>query len=336
VSAPYPWQQRAWSMLCTARKGSRPAHAWLLTGRAGIGKRAFARQFAQFALCEQSADTHSPCGSCRSCVLFAAGNHPDLRLLSPLEDATSIAIDQVRELGDFFALTAHYGRAKVALLEPVDRMTRSAANALLKMLEEPPALGLLILVTDHLEQLPATLRSRCQRLALDSIDTTQALEWLATAARGTPEPARRQALALARHAPLAALAAVQAGDLALADKLCTQMAAVASGRVHAVQAAEVFNDVVPAKLADWMLGIAHQTALQRLALPAAEAAEAAGLNSLTNPLNSRQLCEFAVAALDIKRQAVATANFRQGDLIDLLWQAWMRATRVTRRTTPSL
>lgn len=335
MSAPYPWQESAWTMLCRARQSGRLGHAWLLSGRAGTGKGAFARRFAQFALCEAAGAHLAPCGECRSCRLFAAGNHPDLRVVAPAEDASSIAIDQVRELADFFALTAHYGVAKIVLLEPVDRMTRAAANALLKMLEEPPALGLFMLVTDHLEQLPATIRSRCQRLALDHAEADQALAWLAAQVPERSDSERRRALALARHAPLAALAALTDGDLLLAGKLIAQMAGVAGGRVHAVQAAQETGDVPPGKLADLMLAIAHQSQLEALGLPSSSGApaEQGGLNSLSNPINSRQLCEFATAALDIKRLAVPTANFRQGDLVELLWQAWMKATRAGRRAS---
>ncbi len=138
----------------------------------------------------------------------------------------------------------------------------------------------------------------------------------------------RAALTLARHAPLAARAALAEGDLALARRLETQLVGVASGRVHAVQAAEACADIAPAKLADLMLALTHRATLRALGLEVEGEEEAAGgLNSLPNPIHSRQFCEFAVSALDIKRQAVPTANFRQGDLVDLLWQAWMKATR---------
>jgi DNA polymerase-3 subunit delta' len=313
------------------RRQAKLGHAWLLSGRPGIGKQEFARCFAQLALCETPDAALAACGHCRSCHLYAAGNHPDLRVLTPAEDANSIGIDQVRELGDFFALTAHYGKAKVALLRPVDVMTRGAANALLKLLEEPPALGLFILVTDHLERLPATVRSRCQRLALDTIDTDRALAWLRAQAPEVSVPDLRRALSLSQLAPLGAVASLAAGDLALASRIEAQMAGVASGRVHAVQAAQAIGDVAAAKLADLMLGYAHQLALQPLGAAASPGADQVGLNSLADQLNSRQICEFVTAALEVKGQAVPTANFRQGDLVDILWQAWMKATRGTSR-----
>ncbi len=344
MTAPYPWQTHAWSVLCRTRREAKLGHAWLLCGRAGTGKVEFAHRFAQLALCEDIAADSAPCGECRSCHLFHAGNHPDFRLLVPVDDARSIGIDQVRALGDFFALKTHYGRAKIALLRPADVMTRAAANALLKLLEEPPALGLFILVTDHLARLPPTIRSRCQRLALDHIDPTQALEWLRRQSPETSPADLHQAYLLSHQAPLATLPALAAGDLELASKVQTQMLAVAAGRMHAVQAAQAVGEVAPSRLADLMLGNAYRMVLHMSGVTAAASAcewedrsgepghaGHSGVNSPINPLNSRQVFEFVTAALEVKAMAVPSANFRPGDMIDMLWQAWMKATRVMSR-----
>ena len=338
MSAPFPWQTDAWSMLCGAREAAKLGHAWVLCGRAGTGKSLFAQRFAQLALCEGATAVLSPCGDCRSCHLFRAGNHPDFRRVAPLDDARSIGIDQVRELGDFFALTTHYGKAKLALFQPADALTKAAANALLKLLEEPPALGLFVLVTDQLERLPPTIRSRCQRLTLDRINPAQGLNWLQSESPTTASSALALAYRLNRHAPLATLAALTTDDLELAAKVETHMLGVASGRVHAVQAAQAMGDVLPARLADLMLDNAHQLNLQlhNAVTSAGEGAldqpySSAGLNSLINQLNSRQVFEFITCALEVKAMSGPTANFRQGDLLDLLWQAWMKATRTHHR-----
>jgi DNA polymerase III subunit delta' len=338
MSAPFPWQTAAWSILCGARRAAKLGHAWLLCGRAGTGKAKFAHHFAQLSLCESAAAANTPCGECRSCHLFKAGNHPDFRRLAPLDDARSIAIDQVRELGDFFALTTHYGKAKIALLAPADAMTRAAANALLKLLEEPPALGLFILVTNQLDRLPPTIRSRCQRLALDQINPALALGWLQVESPTTAETDIALAYRLNHQAPLATLAALAAGELELAAKVETHMIGVASGRMHAVQAAQAIGEVPPARLADLMLDNAHQLNLQLLNAvhsPADGESERlhnqAGLISLINQLNSRQIFEFVTSALEVKAMSGPTANFRPADMIDLLWQAWMKATRTSHR-----
>ncbi len=319
------------------REQERLGHAWLLSGRAGIGKSTFAHHFAQLALCEEPLAIRAACGHCRSCSLFLAGNHPDLRIVRPIEEANSISIDQIRALSGFFALKSHYGKAKIALLEPVDVLTRGAANAVLKQLEEPPELGLFLLVANHLERLPATVRSRCQRLALDNIDPEVALHWLETQTRDVTQVELRAMLRLHRQAPLAALEAMKEGKGDVLDLLESQMVNVAAGRVHAVQAAEACRDIVPLELADMMLNYVHRVALARYGLePGNHDATGdpidARVENLARQLQTGALCQFIEAAIEVKNQAGPTANFRQADLIDILWSSWMRASRpATRR-----
>src|SRR5215510_13416625 len=117
-----------------------------------------------------------------SCRLFEAGSHPDFRRMEPsAEDAGAdasvtqaasagmrgarvITVGQVRELAQFLDLTSHFGGAKVVLIQPAERMHASAANALLKTLEEPTAETLFLLVADQPNKLPVTVRSRCMRV----------------------------------------------------------------------------------------------------------------------------------------------------------------------------
>jgi hypothetical protein len=117
------------------------------------------------------------------------------------------------------------------------------------------------------------------------------------------------------------------------------MLAVARGRVHAVQAAQTVGEIGASKLADLMLGYAHPLALNLSgytvenvrAESSTQTESPTGLTSVINQLHSRQVCEFMAAVIEVKALAVPTANFRQGDLLDLLWQAWMKATRAPRK-----
>ena len=136
VAQHYPWHDTIWASL-TARLERLP-HALLLQGAVGLGKLSFARRFAATLLCAQPDPETAACGRCHSCQLLAAGNHPDLRQLAPAEDRRGIVIDQIRELGAFFALRPHTSARKVAILAPADSMNLHAANSLLKILEEPP------------------------------------------------------------------------------------------------------------------------------------------------------------------------------------------------------
>lgn len=199
VALRYPWHDAVWAT--TTARLERLPHALLLQGAPGLGKQAFAQRLTATLLCEQPGANAAACGRCHGCRLLAAGNHPDFMLLAPAEDKRSIVIDQVRELGTFFALRPHTATRKVALLTPADGMNLSAANSLLKILEEPPLGSVLLLVASQPARLPATIRSRCQRVLFAVPERNQALDWLGQQAG----PNTALLLDLAAGAPLQAL-----------------------------------------------------------------------------------------------------------------------------------
>ena len=202
-----PWQHDA--ARAALRRRARWPHALLLSGREGIGKRTFALELARSLLCEDGAGDGFACGVCASCRYVQAGQHPDLRVVEPVEiDDDNVAtpslwitIAHVRALIDWAQLTSHRHVAKVAVIVPAERMNVAAANALLKTLEEPPPGTYLILVAHQPGRLPATVRSRCQWLAAPVPDQTMARDWLI--GQSVDQPAN--VLAQAQGAPLAAL-----------------------------------------------------------------------------------------------------------------------------------
>jgi DNA polymerase-3 subunit delta' len=205
----FNWNKTAWNLAWT---GDTLPAALLLAGPAGVGKAGFAHALAQAALCTARTATNDACGSCHGCRLFLAGAHPDLRLLEavPPEDVGDetagsgqtrvIGVERVRDLRDFFELSSHLGGRKVIVINPADRLHPSAANALLKTLEEPTPGTLFVLVSARPPQLLPTLRSRCFRLEFGVPDGGDALDWLR--AQGIQDP--ETALAHAGGAPLAA------------------------------------------------------------------------------------------------------------------------------------
>ncbi|GAA5784003.1 DNA polymerase III subunit delta' [Chitiniphilus shinanonensis] len=208
----YPWQQTTWDALLAGT--ARMPHALLLTGEAGIGKRRFAERLAAWFLCEAPGKTSEPCGVCESCRWFAAGNHPDYRVLAPGDDADeeeegtkakrrfpTIGVDDVRELNDFVNLTSHRGGARVTVVYPAESLNLAAANALLKTLEEPPAGAQFILVAHHWRRLLPTIRSRCRIFPLPMPEHRAAAAWLAQ--HGVVDPELH--LHHSGGAPLAAL-----------------------------------------------------------------------------------------------------------------------------------
>ncbi len=234
-----PWQLEARRSI--ARLLGRQVHALMLHGPAGIGKLDLALDTAEMLLCEQRSAEGNACGQCSGCALMAAGNHPDLRVLrpaalleqdpdrsgAPADDenpgagagsgagapesrtraSRDIRIEQVRELSEWVNLTTHRGGARVIVLEPVESMTTPAANALLKVLEEPPARTAFLLVSHRLSDTLATLRSRCVLVRVGMPEAQVALAWLE--AQGVAQAGRQ--LVEAGGAPLAAVQAERGG-----------------------------------------------------------------------------------------------------------------------------
>ncbi|WP_448681950.1 DNA polymerase III subunit delta' [Pseudomonas nicosulfuronedens] len=197
----YPWQQGLWQQL-----SSRPrhAHAYLLHGPAGIGKRVLADNLVHFLLCQRP-EGGKACGQCKACLLLAAGTHPDFFLLEPEEPEKPIRVDQVRELVGFVVQTAQLGGRKVVLLEPAEAMNLNAANALLKSLEEPSGDTVLLLISHQPSRLLPTIKSRCVQQACPQPTAAQAREWLASALPDESAEALDELLVLAGGSPLTAL-----------------------------------------------------------------------------------------------------------------------------------
>jgi DNA polymerase-3 subunit delta' len=144
-------------------------HAYLITGPAGLGKRSLAMRFAQALNCSNAESPGELCGrpDCRSCSLTPVERYPDLHLVAP--DGTT-KIDEIRELQAKLALAPYEGRWRVAILTDFHLATESAANALLKILEEPPPKVILLLTAPDIDSLPLTVSSRCEQLALRSVE----------------------------------------------------------------------------------------------------------------------------------------------------------------------
>lgn len=154
-------------ILKAAIEHNRVAHAYLFDGPDGIGKKLVAQIFARIFLCE----TANGCGHCASCTKMVAHTHPDFFSLEP--DGTAIKIDQIRALQPQLALRSFAGRGKVCLIDSAELMTREAANALLKTLEEPTAGTLIILISSRPDSLLSTICSRCQEVRFNRLPSRE-------------------------------------------------------------------------------------------------------------------------------------------------------------------
>lgn len=167
-------QDKAVEQFASAWASRRLHHGWLLAGPKGVGKASFARMAVTRVLAEAAGpaiglpDLETPADH-PIARLLTAGSHPDFRLLERLERPTgglarNISVDQIRSLGDLLTVTPSMSQWRAIVIDSADDLEASAANALLKMLEEPPAHTLFFLVSHAPGRLLPTIRSRCRRL----------------------------------------------------------------------------------------------------------------------------------------------------------------------------
>jgi DNA polymerase-3 subunit delta' len=286
-----PWQQAVYARALRALAEDKLGHGLLFAGPADLGKREVAEALAMRLLCRSPGADGFACGQCRSCRLAPAQTlglatmnaHPDLQRvgLEPNEKGdklrSEITVDQVRRLGHWFSLTSQFGGAQVALVDPADALNTAAGNALLKTLEEPAPGRYLLLVASRPGRLPATIRSRCQRLEFRLPPPAQAREWLA--AQGFEARRMDSALAAARGNPGLAARWLREGGLEMREAVVGQLEAIAAGRAAPVAVAQAW------------LGDEHGEARLRFAADAlldqaaADPTRAAGIGKLFDALN---------------------------------------------------
>jgi len=230
-------QEAAEQRLLDGWRRDRLAHAWLLTGPAGIGKATLAYRFARFVLAASSQEAADrPPAEMGGLALpathpvfrrVAAQGHPDLRVAErPYDESkgrlkTEIPIDSIRDLGQFLHHTSAAGGWRVAIVDGVEAMNRSAQNALLKALEEPPERTLLLLVCARPHAVLPTIRSRCQSLPMPALSRDALDSWLIEQRPDLPGDQRRLLIGLAQGSPGQALNLAEVDGVKLCRDLIT-------------------------------------------------------------------------------------------------------------------
>jgi DNA polymerase III subunit delta' len=337
----FPWHRETIRELLA--RGEKLPHALLVHGRSGIGKVEFARTFAQSLLCE-SPEEGFACGHCHACGWFTEGNHPDYREVFPEalgddeadEDAPietdakekkkskEIKIDQVRAIAEFMTLSTHRDGYRVLLIHPAEAMNLAAANALLKTLEEPSPRTVILLVSDQLGRLLATIRSRCQRVLVPSPDNATASTWLKSRDIHNAD----DALAAAGGAPLDAIAFA---DPAYQSARKAFVAALGEARLDFAETAQHFEKADLSNVLIWL-----QTWVQDVILTAMTGEpnhhrdQTRALQRIANQAETTKLFRYETELRQTRRLINHPLNARL--LLEQLLIAYLQAIKPAKRT----
>ena len=247
----YPWLENSYQRICADAMARRLPHAILLSGAEGIAVPEFAAEIAHYRLCSsalsQADQSHF---SDKAKALLEKGSHPDLKILEPQGAAQIIKVDQVRELVDFMSKTPQIGDWKVAIIRPAHRMNTNAANALLKVLEEPPGQSLLLLATERPQTLLPTVRSRCSQMRLPNPDRSQAEMYLSSL--GIQAEAASAAIDKLGCKPLQIAEWLNSDRMESWKRLSAEVEALELGRSSAVHVASSLKDIDLGLLINWL------------------------------------------------------------------------------------
>jgi len=179
-------------------------HAMLVHAPPGSGKRFFTEALVARLMCDasfnfdpvsdQSQLPPLACGNCAACAQLRTGNQIDFKVVRPGEDSRIIKVEQVRDFTDWLSRTSRRADAfRVGVVDSVDDMNRSSANALLKTLEEPAVASKIIVIANWPRSIPATITSRCMLVPVSATPADRAARWLAANGVDDPESCLRQA-----------------------------------------------------------------------------------------------------------------------------------------------
>lgn len=324
-----PWHDALWARVNAARTAGRLAHALLLAGPAGVGKRLFAMRLAATLLCEQVDDSGAPCGRCRGCVQRAAGTHPNLSWLTrEINEKTDkekrdISMDQLRTMMERLGLSSHYGQARVVVIDPADALNANGVNAVLKTVEEPPPGIHIVLISERPMALAPTLRSRCQRLSLPLPPSAMAEAWLRSKVLDVDA---RAALHEAGGAPLIALEARTEGTTGHQAAWRDTLLAVASQRLDPLSAATRVaapgEKLSPEVVQEWLRHL-HRVLLRLLrAMTGLESDPA--LSALARRLGAGHVEQLLAETVESQRRVLGNANPQL--TVESLMISWWRRT----------
>ena len=308
-------QEHVTRTLMNALQQNRIAHGYIFSGHRGIGKTTIARIVAMALNCRteigsETRPTPEPCGVCDSCAEIRQGNAVDV---IEIDAATNRGIDEIRELRDAARYAPSRDRYKIYILDEAHQITEAAFNALLKTLEEPPAHVIFMMATTQPEDIPQTIRSRCQHFSFHAVKFADIMAQLRMIATEEQVEAEDAALALL----------AEAGDGSMRDALSIMDQAIASAPI------EGGRPVLSGAQIRELMGAVPNAVFERL-LEAIAAGQSAELMEQLNLLVNAGHSPFSLARQMVRylRNALmAKLGGEQTELLQISGDERARATR---------
>lgn len=196
----FPWLKEYLDQWLELILSNKVPHAILLSGAKGLAKRELAQSMAHLAVCENLTEK-GVCNTCKGCHLFNSGNHTDVKTITAEKEVIKVA--QIRNLSKDVVLSSTRNQHRIMIIENAEKMNKASANALLKTLEEPPENVVIILTTSEIGYLLPTIKSRCFKIAIKTVDVQQLRMYLLKSNTSSTNEVN-QAIILANYAPVVA------------------------------------------------------------------------------------------------------------------------------------
>lgn len=314
----YPWQTKQWHVLLARWRDQKLPHALLFAGSKDLGKLDFAHIVAARLLCQTTGVANElACGTCQSCKWLTAQTHPDLFVVQPEEESKVIKIEQVRELLESLQQTAQCSSGQqIVILEPAEAMNKAAANALLKTLEEPSGHVVFLLVSHQPARLPATIRSRCQKMDFPAPPISSSLAWLKN--QLPLEQNLAMLLAISENIPLRALAFAKESQLVTYNRLVAHFIKLGEGSLTPIEMASICAEMsVELVFGGIYLLLMDLIRIQQSAHSITHAHQTEALIFIANQVSSFQVFYFLDQLMAAKNQLNAKIPLN----MLLLWEA---------------
>lgn len=233
MSELYPWLAPLWQEWQSNLQADRFSNAALLIAEEGMGAQQLVDHFSRAVMCQNY--PAEACGFCHGCQLMQSSSHPDFHLIKPEKQGKTITVEQIRQCNRLAQESSQLSGTRLFIIEPAEAMNESAANALLKTLEEPSSTCMFLLVTYRANALLPTITSRCQQWNLTPPSSQQVAQWLST---HTSADVPAYAAHLNGNAPLTALEFIEQDKISRYQALETSFISVCRNQGDAVKLAK--------------------------------------------------------------------------------------------------